>query len=276
MILSIGKCKCRIDAALLLLPLLARRFGMNREALALALSLAAHESGHLIAAKLARANVSELRFTPFGAIAAIDRLYELPLGQVIAIAIAGPLANLAAMLALCAVCQLNWLPAPVAALGLRVNLLLMLFNLLPALPLDGGRIAWALLSRCLSRTCALKVLTGSGIAVAASLIALAAGGWIRLGRLNLSLVFPAIFLVATLPRERESLASSAVKSMLTRMQPLTAPQPAQIYLIDASTQKAALLRTLNGNRASLYLRRDTGRLITDRALLKQLTGKRNP
>ena len=80
MILSIGKCRCRIDAVFLLLPLLARRFGMNREALALLLSLAAHESGHLIAAKIARANVSELRFTPFGALATIEKLYEPPPG----------------------------------------------------------------------------------------------------------------------------------------------------------------------------------------------------
>ena len=53
-------------------------------------------------------------------------------------------------------------------------------------------------------------------------------------------------------------------------QPLAAPQPAQLYLIDATTPKSALLRTLRAGRASLYLRRDTGRLITDRALLRQL------
>ena len=109
MILSIGKCKCRIDAVFLLLPLLARRFGMNREALALLLSLAAHESGHLIAAKIARANVSELRFTPFGALATIEKLYELSPGRVAGIAAAGPMANLTLVLLLCAACQMNWL-----------------------------------------------------------------------------------------------------------------------------------------------------------------------
>ena len=270
MILSIGKCRCRIDAVFLLLPLLVRRFGMNREALALLLSLAAHESGHLIAAKIARANVSELRFTPFGALATIEKLYELSPGRVAAVAAAGPAANLAAILLLCAACQMNWLSPENAAIGLRVNLLLLLFNLLPALPLDGGRIAWALLSGRLSRKNALTTLTASGIAVAAGLIALAVGGWIRFGQLNLSLAFTAIFLIATLPRERETLAGGAVQAILARMQPLAAPQPAQLYLIDATTPKSALLRTLRAGRASLYLRRDTGRLITDRALLRQL------
>ena len=78
MTFSIGNRKLRVDAAILMLPLLAHRFGMDRETIVLMLSLAAHESGHLIAAKLVHARVSEIRLTPFGALATVERMHDLP------------------------------------------------------------------------------------------------------------------------------------------------------------------------------------------------------
>lgn len=186
-----------------MLPLLAHRFGMDRETIVLMLSLAAHESGHLIAAKLVHARVSEIRLTPFGALATVERMHDLSPTRLIAVAAAGPIANLAAVLALCALCQMRWIHPMNAAIGLRINLLLLLFNLLPALPLDGGRIAWALLANRFSRVKALRFLTASGITVAAGLITITLNGWIRLGTLNLSLVFAAVFMLASLAKERD-------------------------------------------------------------------------
>ena len=49
--------------------------------------------------------------------------------------------------------------------------------------------------------------------------------------------------------------------------------PAQIYLIDASTKKTALLRTFRTDQAALFLVRENGqikRMIDDRAILSQL------
>lgn len=273
MTFSIGNRKLRVDAAILMLPLLAHRFGMDRETIVLMLSLAAHESGHLIAAKLVHARVSEIRLTPFGALATIERMHDLSPARLIAVAAAGPIANLAAVLVLCALCQMRWIHPMNAAIGLRINLLLLLFNLLPALPLDGGRIAWALLANRFSRAKALRFLTASGITAAAGLITIALNGWIRLGTLNLSLVFAAVFMLASLAKERDLLANSAAYAVLNRIKPLAAPMPAQIYLIDASTKKTALLRTLRTDRAALFLVRENGqikRMIDDRAILSQL------
>lgn len=70
-----------------------------------------------------------------------------------------------------------------------------------------------------------------------------------------------------------TLGDGAAYAVLNRMKPLAAPMPAQIYLIDASTKKTALLRTLRTDRAALFLVRENGqikRMIDDRAILSQL------
>lgn len=105
--------------------------------LLLALSLVfVHELAHVIAAYWEGFSIQKIELFPFGGVAEYSGLLALNPGAEIRVAVAGPLLNL--LLAF-----LFWLSN--WEILFYYNLILAGFNLLPALPLDGGRIFRALL-----------------------------------------------------------------------------------------------------------------------------------
>lgn len=127
-----------------------------------------HELGHALVAKYYKVNVPHITLLPIGGVASLERMPDKPL-QEFMIAIAGPLVNfvLAAVLSpvagyflvsaidagtLTANAADVWQYAQTPGFGNLIvnltvtNVLLAVFNLLPAFPMDGGRILRALLA----------------------------------------------------------------------------------------------------------------------------------
>lgn len=113
-----------------------------------------HEFGHVLVARRFDCPTSEITLLPIGGIARLERLPRDP-KQALAVALAGPAVNVALAIALFALLVSSYarVPSPLPAeLGLSldtllfVNLTLAMFNLLPGLPLDGGRALQALLT----------------------------------------------------------------------------------------------------------------------------------
>lgn len=148
-----------------------------------------HELGHALVAKHYKINVPHITLLPIGGVASLERMPEKPLQEFL-IAIAGPLVNLvlAALLAPLAAyavvaavnsgqltantadiirfAQTPGLGNLVVSLALT-NLLLALFNLLPAFPMDGGRILRALLAMAMSYVQATRIAVVVGRLMAA-------------------------------------------------------------------------------------------------------------
>ncbi|MBT9154034.1 MAG: Stage IV sporulation protein FB [Firmicutes bacterium] len=101
----------------------------------LVFSVCFHELGHILAALNCRVGVEEVVLMPFGSVAKLGRWLGVEPKTEAAIALAGP----ANSLVLCVV-GLLWQSAAWGDALLEVNLLLLTVNLLPILPLDGGRI----------------------------------------------------------------------------------------------------------------------------------------
>ncbi len=116
-------------------------------ALALFACLLAHELGHAIQARREGVEIEGITLWIFGGVARFRGMFPSA-GAEFRIAIAGPLVSLALGVALAGLAALLALPdaveGVVAWVG-QANLLLLAFNLLPALPLDGGRVLRALL-----------------------------------------------------------------------------------------------------------------------------------
>ena len=123
-------------------------------------ALVLHELGHLAVLVACRAPVRGVRLG-FGDIEI--QTDSLPCGTELLCAWAGPAMNLLLWLLHQNVC------APFAA----VNLLLGAYNLLPVLPLDGGRMWLAALERFLPERTALRVSALTGMAIAAAMLILA-------------------------------------------------------------------------------------------------------
>jgi Zn-dependent protease/CBS domain-containing protein len=105
-------------------------------------SLLAHELGHALVARREGMEIDGITLWLFGGVAKFKGMFPSA-GAEFRIAVAGPIVSLAIGLAGVAIAY--WAALPSVAAGVigwlgAVNLLLLGFNMLPALPLDGGRV----------------------------------------------------------------------------------------------------------------------------------------
>jgi Zn-dependent protease/predicted transcriptional regulator len=135
----------------------------------------AHELGHALMAKRYGVRTREIVLYPIGGIA---RLEGIPGGEAeLLIALAGPAVNfvLAIVLAiLLVITELSFMPSALLTSIdqlpgqlLLVNVALFLFNLVPAFPMDGGRVLRAALALAIPPSQATRIATtiGQGFAV---------------------------------------------------------------------------------------------------------------
>jgi Zn-dependent protease len=146
-------------------------------------SIATHELAHALAARRRRVRADEVTLWAMGGVTHLDRDPETPRDELI-IGLSGPLASALLGAASLAVAMLvGWAPGratvePPALVFLWVgwlNLALAAFNLIPAFPLDGGRVLRALLWAALrDERRASRISARAGQVLAAAILADAA------------------------------------------------------------------------------------------------------
>ncbi|HBS59392.1 MAG TPA: peptidase M50 [Firmicutes bacterium] len=160
-----------------------------------------HELAHVLVAVGYGLRVSEIEILPIGGVARIQGLMDTSPAVEKRIALAGPLVNFGLAGAAWVIgryTEANWQSY---AFFLQTNLALGFFNLLPALPLDGGRIYRAGLTSLVGYRQATEQAANTGRITAICLAA--AGCWsIYYGVINLTLFFLAVFLYLAATRER--------------------------------------------------------------------------
>ena len=133
-------------------------------------TLLLHEAGHYFAARKLRIQVAQLEFTPFGGSMQIDLPEALPPGKAFVLSAAGPAINLLCLL----FGSIVYLKQPAISehllCFLSLNAIMLLTNLLPVLPLDGGRMVLAFLSHYICRALLLRALLALGRILAIALI----------------------------------------------------------------------------------------------------------
>lgn len=150
-----------------------------------------HELGHSIAAQYYGITVREIILLPLGGVAQLQSLPKKPMRELV-IALAGPAVNVIIVIALAAVVPglLNMralTQQATASAGMDLlrdlaitNLFLALFNLIPAFPMDGGRVLRALLGLVLPYKDATRIAAWVGrvFAVGFVLIGLFTGNFL--------------------------------------------------------------------------------------------------
>ncbi|MCH1641613.1 M50 family metallopeptidase [Paenibacillus timonensis] len=129
-----------------IIMLLSVLTGHFLELLALFAIVFVHEMGHVFAARMYGIKVISVQMLPFGGVAVMEDAGDITAGREIVIALAGPLQNVLLIGASLLLHVAGMWDGPFLNYFIQSNLLIALFNLLPILPLDGGKISQALCS----------------------------------------------------------------------------------------------------------------------------------
>jgi len=206
-----------------------------------------HEFGHIFTARAFGVATPDVILLPIGGVARLERIPEKPSEEFL-VAIAGPAVNvvIAALLILSGarldMSSLASIENAGASLVDRlafVNLFLALFNLIPAFPMDGGRVLRALLASRFGYVRATEIAAAIGQWVAFALGFLGLFG-------NPLLIFIAIFVYLAASSEAHLVAIRAIShgvpvtaAMMTQFATLTPEEH-----VDAAVE--TLLRTNQG------------------------------
>ena len=134
-----------------------------------------HEFGHAVAAQHYGIPTRDITLYPIGGVARLERMPDKPFEELV-VATAGPLVNVLIAAVLYFYLSATNALQPLEALSLGgggmlqrlmiANVMLVVFNLLPAFPMDGGRVLRALLATVLDYVRATQIAASIGQAMA--------------------------------------------------------------------------------------------------------------
>ena len=206
-----------------------------------------HEYGHALAARRFGVETRDIILLPIGGVARLESMPREPFTELV-IAVAGPAVNvlIAAILfpfVLLTEGSLAFAEGDISLGGMlrflfAINILLIVFNAIPAFPMDGGRVLRSLLAFFLPYVKATVVAarTGQFIAVLFFVLGLTTG--------NLSLFLIAVFVYVMASNEMrgvlwlESRRRESQPELTSPPMPLTTPRP-----LDFETQRRFYWRT---------------------------------
>jgi Zn-dependent protease len=216
--------------------------------LALFVGVVLHEFGHAFTARHYGIKTRDITLLPIGGVARLERMPEKP-SEELKVALAGPAVSLAIAGVLWVALLLTGNAASLSGISMTggsflgrlmvMNLLLGGFNLIPAFPMDGGRVLRALLATRLEYTRAtqLAAALGQGIAFLFGIVGLFS---------NPFLVFTALFIwigaaqEASMVQMRSALGGIPVsRAMLTDFHALAPDEPLSraVQLVLAGSQQ---------------------------------------
>lgn len=196
-ILKIGGIQLRLNYWCIVLFILFSLAGMYGKVALVFSAVLWHELAHAKVAIFLDYKTKEIELLPFGGVARIEGFAIVDSRSEIMIAAAGPAASLvlAALAYMGMLCGGLW--KDVWEFYVKINVMLAVFNLLPGLPLDGGRIFRAWLALYMDYGKATSIAAGISKGLSVSLIILGIYEYLCSQTINVTFLMAAIFLYTT-------------------------------------------------------------------------------
>ncbi|WP_261304836.1 M50 family metallopeptidase [Paenibacillus andongensis] len=155
-----------------------------------------HELGHLAAASGFGWRVREVQLLPFGGVLIVDELGTAPTREELIVSLAGPLQHVWMILI---ALLMKWVDVGASSWWdyfIEANIMIGLFNLIPVMPLDGGKVMQSLLGYLLSYHNTILYTTWISMILSLAIIAIAIIQLIS-GHLPLNILVIGIFLLVS-------------------------------------------------------------------------------
>jgi stage IV sporulation protein FB len=155
-----------------------------------------HEMGHMVAAKSFGWRVKEVQLLPFGGVVVVEELGAVPAYEDLIVALSGPLQHVWMIGFACIMKLVNPASAEWWNYFIEANLMIGLFNLIPVLPLDGGRVLQSLFGYMMPYHRSLLYTTILSLVLSMLVIVMCVFQFIT-GLLPLNLLIMGIFLLVS-------------------------------------------------------------------------------
>ncbi len=172
-----------------------------------------HELSHVLSAKLLKIKISKVEIYPFGVCAKLSDSYIASSEKEFIIAFSGPLSNLV-LFWVCSILS-KFFQSEILEYCINLNLAMCILNLVPALPLDGGRILKSILTskygilRSYNFMVKLSRLLICVVLIVAVIIFFASD-------FNFSLVLISVFLLQNICAEQKAISLITLKEIIKR------------------------------------------------------------
>ena len=179
-------------------------------------SVLLHEGAHALCSTLFGKSPEDIEITPLGALMRLEDDEALSPSRRLLVLMAGPIMTLLLCYLALFATQAGWLPWSTGRQLFLCNAAMLLINLLPALPLDGGRMTALLLAFICPRETVRAVMRAIGTALGLGCVLLnlwlswRGGGW------NLSLAAAGCFLMYSAARSTTSHAMDELRDFMDR------------------------------------------------------------
>ena len=247
---AIGQMELRVHPLTVLVLAGACVLGRIGALLQAMLALSLHEAAHAVVANVFCCRIDSVELQPFGGVARMREAGLTPHAER-CIALAGPVASFVIAGVTAVVCDIVPAVADRMQTFLSCNLTLGLINLLPALSLDGGRVARSLMSQRFAAAVALRVTAWTGIATGVGMLALFIVATVR-GAYNLTLPVMGFFLLLAAAGELKMAQERRLAAFLHKSDALlTGGMRVHLVAVSPKTPAREALRMLRDNRFNL-------------------------
>ena len=195
-IATIGKTAVHVHAALPLVVMMAFLSGRGLEVMTALAGAALHEGAHALAAGLMGSMPTEVELTPLGAVMRLEDEQTMPDGRRMLMLLAGPAMTLLLCLLSLQGAVDGWMRWHTARRIFMANAGILVINLIPALPLDGGRMLALILGRMMKAATVRRVMRSLGLLLGLGAVTVNAWAALFRGVSNVSLAAAGCFLIS--------------------------------------------------------------------------------